>query len=296
MVGMVAGDRPAEELSAGFGRACEDPGLRAEDGLQVWVLSGACSGHYARDVIARICGQLEHVDAEPPASAMIRVPMGEAELTLEVLIPSFLSAALAMSQGQRVELHTLTHLESVNQGASFTPRLLGFATPEDRRFFELLTTVKGIGPKKALRVMAEPVAKIALLIERGDAKGLSGLPEIGKRMAETVIAELKGKCVSYAAAAVMDGAGSGGTAAGSLSAFGARKPADSGARLPPVQRDAVEALVRMGDVRAEAERKVARAVERLEGRADAGSGPGGAAERELDVEVVLRAVFSGGAN
>jgi hypothetical protein len=44
----------------------------------------------------------------------------------------------------------------------------------------------------------------------------------------------------------------------------------------------------MGDVRSEAERKVARAIERLEGsRADG---------KALDVEVVLRAVFSGGAN
>ncbi len=258
----------------------------------MWGLSGACSGHYAPPVIARVAGQLEHVDAEPPASAMIRVAFGDAELSLEVLIPSFLSAGLALSQGQRVELHTLTHLESMNQGASFTPRLLGFATPEDRRFFELLTTVKGIGPKKALRVMAEPVAKIALLIERGDAKGLSGLPEIGKRMAETVIAELKGKCVSYAASGVMDGAGDGraGSAggAGGLSAFGARKAFDPGSRLPPTERDAIEALVRMGDVRSEAERKVARAIERLEGSRAEG--------KALDVEVVLRAVFSGGAN
>jgi Holliday junction DNA helicase RuvA len=246
-------------------------------------------------VIARVAGQLEHVDAEPPASAMIRVAFGDTELSLEVLIPSFLSAGLALSAGTRVELHTLTHLESMNQGASFTPRLLGFATPEDRRFFELLTTVKGIGPKKALRVMAEPVSKIALLIERGDAKGLSGLPEIGKRMAETVIAELKGKCVSYAASGVMEGAGGtgpGGAGMTGLSAFGARKAVDAGSRLPPMQRDAVEALVRMGDVRAEAERKVGLAAERLAQRSAGAEGGG----PTVDVETLLRVVFSGVAN
>jgi Holliday junction DNA helicase RuvA len=71
--------------------------------------------------------------------------------------------------------------------------LIGFRSREQRAFFELLTTVKGIGNRKALRAMQVPHTRMAEAIASGDAKFLSTLPEIGKRTAESTIVELKGK-------------------------------------------------------------------------------------------------------
>jgi Holliday junction DNA helicase RuvA len=79
-----------------------------------------------------------------------------------------------------------------------TPRLLGFDTPADRDFFKLFTTVKGIGVRKALRALIKPMGEIAAAIQAKDAKFLIALPEIGKRTAETIIAELHGKVENYA--------------------------------------------------------------------------------------------------
>jgi Holliday junction DNA helicase RuvA len=73
------------------------------------------------------------------------------------------------------------------------PRLIGFDTEEDRSFFELFTTVKGIGNRKALRALSLPFETIAGAIASRDVDTLKSLPEIGKRTAETIVAELHGK-------------------------------------------------------------------------------------------------------
>jgi Holliday junction DNA helicase RuvA len=98
-----------------------------------------------------------------------------------------------MQHGQRVSFVTLHYLESQGQGSHFVPRLIGFSSREQRAFFELLTTVKGIGNRKALRAMTITHARMAEAIAAGDAKFLATLPEIGKRTAESTIVELKGK-------------------------------------------------------------------------------------------------------
>jgi len=114
-------------------------------------------------------------------------------LTYEVLVPAADQQRMATLLEQSVVLHTLHYLEGSGQGANFTPRLVGFATLEDRAFFELFTTVKGIGNRKALRCLALPFTSIAEAIASRDADLLKSLPEIGKRLAETIIAELHGK-------------------------------------------------------------------------------------------------------
>jgi Holliday junction DNA helicase RuvA len=114
-------------------------------------------------------------------------------LTYELLIPGADQQRVGSLIGQSVQFHTLHYLESHNQGAAYVPRLIGFATPEDRDFFELFTTVKGIGNRKALRALQLPFASIASAIAQRDLDMLKSLPEIGKRTAETIVAELHGK-------------------------------------------------------------------------------------------------------
>jgi len=61
----------------------------------------------------------------------------------------------------------------------------------------LFTTVKGIGNRKALRALIRPFMETASAIANRDATALTSMPEIGKRSAETIIAELHGKVDSF---------------------------------------------------------------------------------------------------
>jgi Holliday junction DNA helicase RuvA len=194
-------------------------------------------------MIARITGVLDSVGG---LSAHLALSGGE--VVHEVMVPAYLAPSLLGRVGHSVTFHTLEYLESHNQGASFVPRLIGFERAVDREFFELLTTVKGIGNRKALRALAEEPRTIARAIASRDAKALQRLPEIGKRLAETVIAELVGKVDRFA------------EPGGPL---GEAKP--PAAPLAGPAEEAVAALIALGEHRPEAEARVRAAVERGRG-------------------------------
>lgn len=196
-------------------------------------------------MITRITGELVRVEE---GAVVLDLANG---LAYQVLVPSHLAADLAASIGRTLALETVELLEPVGGGTSFKPRLIGFRTAADRRFYELFTTVKGVGGRRALRAMAVPVSAIARAIEEDDAAALRALPEIGKRLAETIIAELSGKVDEHLGAE---------PAAGAIEPKPARDP-----DAPAEQ--AVEALVRLGRTRPDAERAVARAVEHRPGLA-----------------------------
>lgn len=146
-------------------------------------------------MIARISGRLEEIT---DASVLVDPGTG---LWYEVLIPSCDISRLSRYVGQDVILHTIHYVEGDPSRGGQTPRLIGFCSEDDRHFFRLFTTVKGIGVRKALRALARPVAEIAAAIQNKDTKMLIALPEIGRRTAETVIAELHGKVERFAGAA-----------------------------------------------------------------------------------------------
>ena len=114
-------------------------------------------------------------------------------LVYEILVPGSDIPSLNTRHGMTVVFHTLHYHESHGQGSSFVPRLVGFQNERDRAFFELFTTVKNIGNRKALRALQLPFDRVAAAIASKDASLLTTLPEIGKRTAETIIAELSGK-------------------------------------------------------------------------------------------------------
>lgn len=114
-------------------------------------------------------------------------------ITYELMVPGADQQRLGTLVNQTVRFHTLYYFENQNQGTAYVPRLIGFDSPEDRAFFELFTTVKGIGNRKALRSLQLPFGMIASAIAEKDVDLLKSLPEIGKRTAETIIVELSGK-------------------------------------------------------------------------------------------------------
>ncbi len=143
-------------------------------------------------MISHIAGTLKAINEAAATIDQPALGMG-----FEVLLPGYLASDLAMEVGNPIELHTFVYLESQGQGTSFVPRLVGFAQPDERRFFEVFTRVKGLGTRKALKAMIHPPAIIASQIASEDVKGLQQMPGIGKRLAQTIIAELSGKIESF---------------------------------------------------------------------------------------------------
>ena len=69
-----------------------------------------------------------------------------------------------------------------------------FYTKGEKRCFELLVSVSGIGPKAALSILSYSTPEtLALAIMNDDVKALTVAPGVGKKIAQRVILELKDK-------------------------------------------------------------------------------------------------------
>lgn len=86
------------------------------------------------------------------------------------------------------EVTLLTH-QVVREDALM---LFGFADAEERRLFELLITVSGVGPKVALAVLSglEPAA-LARAIRDENLAALVAVPGVGRKTAERLVVELR---------------------------------------------------------------------------------------------------------
>ena len=74
--------------------------------------------------------------------------------------------------------------------------LYGFATYEDREFFELLLATPGVGPSTALAALRTmTTGELATCIDNEDAKLIATIPGIGPKTASRIVLELKGKVV-----------------------------------------------------------------------------------------------------
>ena len=90
--------------------------------------------------------------------------------------------------GHTAALHVHTH---VREDAF---QLFGFKEPAEKRLFEKLLTISGIGPKLAITVLSGISAeRLVGAIRGGDHATLTKVPGIGKKTAERVVLELKDK-------------------------------------------------------------------------------------------------------
>lgn len=105
-----------------------------------------------------------------------------------------------LREGTTVRLFT-HHLVREDQQA-----LYGFGSTEELGFFELLTTVTGVGPKVALAIISSrPVADLQLAILQGDEGVLTTVSGVGRKLAARVVLELKEKVASAGAVAASGG-------------------------------------------------------------------------------------------
>lgn len=201
----------------------------------------AGAGPYtAATMISAVTGEVREVTED-------RVLLAVGPIVLELMVPASDLGGMHGRVGEELVFFTMMYLEGDSSGGNSEPRLLGFLRREDKRFFERFITVKGIGPKKALRALVLPSGEIAAAIESRDARKLSTLPGIGKRTAEQVIAELTGKVLEFVVAAGAGGAKAGGAMAG------------HSRRHTPEEEDAILSLLALGERRPDAEALLERA-------------------------------------
>lgn len=195
-------------------------------------------------MIARIEGTLDAIEQD---RAYVDLQHG---LVYEVLLPAFAATRLAASTGKKVTLHTFQFIEATSQGSTMFPRLAGFLSATDRRFFQLFVTCKGIGHRRALRAMVLDTNTIASAIADRDAKMLQTMPEVGKKLAEGIVLNLRDKVDGFVSDAAYPGR------------EGAEGPRGQGAEGGggSVAREALEVLLQLGENRAQAVQWIDRAL------------------------------------
>ena len=124
------------------------------------------------------------------------------------------TTAYTMGQLHRGDKTKLYIYEQVREDAF---DLFGFATLGEKRCFEMLISVSGVGPKMAVAILsANTPERVCMAIMSDDEKVLTAAPGVGKRLAQRIILELKDKMqkqsegfVAPGAATVMPTAGEG---------------------------------------------------------------------------------------
>jgi holliday junction DNA helicase RuvA len=145
--------------------------------------------------------------------------------------------AILPTTGQKCRLHIYHHMTESEQ------RLFGFPDRTEMSLFELLITVKGVGPRLALTILSGlPATEISACIVRQDAIMLARTPGIGKKTAERIVLELRDKISAGAA-------------------FPTTPASDS--PRPGAGSEAVSALEALGFKRADAEKAVLTCIKEL---------------------------------
>jgi len=114
----------------------------------------------------------------------------------DILIPAYVMNRIKANKadGNELELH-VSYNQTERQPK---PILVGFESELDKEFFELFISVEDIGPTAAVKALIKPIREIARSIEERDARALKQLKGIGERKADKIIATLKGKVAKYA--------------------------------------------------------------------------------------------------
>ena len=154
------------------------------------------------------------------------VDCGGVGYDVTITVPTFSGLAEA---GNEVSLYIHTHVRE-DQIALF-----GFLKSDEKRLFERLISVSGIGPKLAITILSGMATdEMVQAIRANELAKLTKIPGIGKKTAERMVLELKDK----------------------LEEFGAGKPTAVSATSPQ-EEDVISALMNLGYQRPAAEQALA---------------------------------------
>jgi holliday junction DNA helicase RuvA len=143
-------------------------------------------------MIAHLRGRLF---AKQPGQAIVEA--GGVGYDVTISVPTYTALP---AEGAEVSLYIYTQ---VREDAL---ALFGFRERDEKRLFERLITVSGVGPKLAVTILSglDPERTVAAI--RGqDHATLTRIPGVGKKLAERLVVELKEKLEDFAAAAPVPG-------------------------------------------------------------------------------------------
>jgi holliday junction DNA helicase RuvA len=174
-------------------------------------------------MIAHLRGKLIH---KQPGQAIVEC--GGVGYDVVISVPTFTALPAA---GAETALHIHTQV-SEDQIALF-----GFLESEEKRLFERLITVSGVGPKLAIKILSGLNSERVVQAIRGqDHAQLVRIPGVGRKLAERLVVELKDKLEDFAVA-----------------------PAPTGPHGAAVE-DVLSALVNLGYQRPAAEKAIEQAI------------------------------------
>lgn len=138
-------------------------------------------------MIAHLRGKLIHKE---PGQAIVEAAGVGYDVVISV--PTFTALP---SVGEETSLHVHTQV-SEDQFALF-----GFLDREEKRLFERLITVSGVGPKLAIKILSGlSPERTVQAIRAQDHAQLTRIPGVGKKLAERLVVELKDKLEDFAVA------------------------------------------------------------------------------------------------
>src|ERR1700734_4551686 len=168
-----------------------------------------------------------HLLSKTPNQAIVECSGVGYDVTISVATFSALP-----HEGAEAALHIHIHVRE-DQLALF-----GFSETQEKRLFEKLLTISGIGPKLAITVLSGISSdRLVTAIRSGDHATLTRIPGIGKKTSERVVLELKDKLDDMAVA-----------------------PAAAATHHGPAGDDALSALVNLGYARPIAQRAIEAAI------------------------------------
>ena len=188
-------------------------------------------------MIARLEGTL--IERLPP-----HIVIDVGGVGYDVICSSYTLGGLPLD-GERVTLRIFTHYTENKLS------LFGFIDMQERTLFDLLITVKNVGPSTAIAILSGSSPRdMASLIANQDVVGLTRIKGVGKKTAELLVVELHEKCAEL----VLSWDASGGLRPVAMPA-GSIKSSKS--RRHPLVDEVAMALVAMGWRPAEADAAVA---------------------------------------
>lgn len=175
-------------------------------------------------MIAHLRGRLL---SKTPQSVVVET--GGVGYEVVISIPTFTALP---AEGNEVALLIHTHVRED------TLALFGFMSATEKRLFEKLLTISGIGPKLAVTVLSGlPSERLIAAIHGQDHATLTRIPGVGKKTAERIVLELKDKLQELASAPIAGAA-------------------------TPISDDVLSALVNLGYQRATAQKGIEAAIAR----------------------------------
>jgi Holliday junction DNA helicase RuvA len=138
-------------------------------------------------MIAHLRGKLIH---KQPGQAIVEA--GGVGYDVAISVPAF-TALPAVGAEASLHIHTQVSESQI--------ALFGFLDREEKRLFERLITVSGVGPKLAIKILSGLNSDRVVQAIRGqDHAQLTHIPGVGKKLAERLVLELKDKLDDFAVA------------------------------------------------------------------------------------------------